>query len=372
MNRNVTDVTAIHALQGWSGVMVFAEFHHSSSSCERHAGVSDPVTSESIGNTGEFDPVTFELIGKARELADKTGQQVVCIALGSGVAGPAADLLHYPVDRVLVYDRPELRHYVAGVYAAFFQDAILTEKPSIVLMGATPVGRSLAPRIAVRFRTGLTADCTVLDIRPNGDLVQTRPAFGGNIMATILTKNARPQMATVRYKVMPRAERREGRPGEELGRVIEREISRPEAVESLARHLRSVLTRSEDRVPKADSISDAKVIVAVGRGVKSESDLEMFGALAERLGGMLGGSRPLVEKGWIPVSRQVGQSGRTVRPDVYLALGISGAIQHVAGISGGIVIAVNSDKTAPIFQFANYGIVGDIYAVVPALLKALY
>lgn len=346
------------AWSGWSGIMVFAEFHHSASPSGRDGG--------------EFDPVTFELIGKARELADKTGQEVVCVVLGSGVAGPSADLLHYPVDRVLVYDRPELRHYVAGVCAAFFQDAVLTEKPSIVLMGATPVGRSLAPRIAVRFRTGLTADCTVLDIRPRGDLVQTRPAFGGNIMATILTKNARPQMATVRYKVMPRAERRASRrPGEDLGEVVEREISRPEAVKSLARHIRSVLTRSEERVPKADSISDAKVIVAVGRGVKSESDLEMFGALAERLGGMLGGSRPLVEKGWVPVSRQVGQSGRTVRPDVYLALGISGAVQHVAGISGGTVIAVNNDKTAPIFQFANYGIVGDVYAVVPALLKVL-
>lgn len=341
----------------WSGIMVFAEFHHAAS----------PTDS----GGGEFDPVTFELIGKAREMADKSDQEVVCVVLGSGVTGAAADLLHYPVDRVLVYDRHELRHYVAGVYAAFFQDAVLTEKPSIILMGATPVGRSLAPRIAVRFRTGLTADCTVLDIRPNGDLVQTRPAFGGNIMATILTKNARPQMATVRYKVMPWAERLDGCPGKKPGVLVEREMSQPDAVKSLARHLKSVAVRSEVLVPKADSISEAKVIVAVGRGVKSNSDLEMFEALAERLGGMLGGSRPLVEKGWIPVSRQIGQSGRTVRPDVYIALGISGAIQHVAGISGGTIIAVNSDKVAPIFEFANYGVVGDIYSVVPALLKVL-
>ncbi len=338
---------------GWSGIMVFAEFHH-------------PATPDTPD--GEFDPVTYELIGKARELADKTGQEVTCVVLGSGVTEPAKELLYYPVDRVLVYDRPELRHYVAGVYAAFFHDAIVAEKPSVVLMGATPVGRSLAPRIAVRFRTGLTADCTVLDIRPNGDLVQTRPAFGGNIMATILTKDARPQMATVRYKVMPRAERAE-RPG--AGRLFRREITEPAALASLARHLKAVAVRSEERVPKAESISEAKVIVAVGRGVKSEKDLEMFEALAERLGGMLGGSRPLVEKGWIPPSKQVGQSGRTVRPDLYIALGISGAIQHVAGITGGTVIAINSDRTAPIFEFANYGIVGDIYEIVPELLKVL-
>lgn len=342
----------------WKGIMVFAEFH----APEAAAQVAGQAPA-----AGEFDPVTFELIGKARELADKTGQEVVCAAVGWGVAEVARELLDYPVNRVLVYDDPAFKHFVAGVYAAALQDAILAEKPGIVLIGATPVGRSLAPRVAVRFRTGLTADCTVLDIRPNGDLVQTRPAFGGNIMATILTKDARPQMATVRYKVMPRAQRL----AKPYGRIVKTAVSEPETAASLARHLNSISVKSEALVPKTDSISDAKVIVAVGRGVRSEGDLAMFEELARRLGGVLGGSRPLVEKGWLPSSRQVGQSGRTVRPDVYLALGISGAIQHVAGISGGTVIAVNSDRDAPIFRAANYGIVGDIYAIVPELLKAL-
>lgn len=331
------------AFPDWKGIMVFAEFHDG------------------------FEPVTFELIGKARELADKTGQEVISVALGYRVAGAAEELLHYPVDRVLVYDEPHLKHFVAGIFASYLQDAILKEKPSIVLIGATPVGRSLAPRIAVRFRTGLTADCTVLDIRPNGDLIQTRPAFGGNIMATILTREARPQMATVRYKVMPAA----ARLAKPFGRAARQRVEHPDALASLAHHLGTVKVKSQNLVPKADSISEAKVIVAVGRGVRSEADLGMFEELAGRLGGPLGGSRPLVERGWIPASRQVGQSGRTVRPDLYLALGISGAIQHVAGISGGTVIAVNNDRNAPIFQTANYGIVGDIYAIVPELLKAL-
>ena len=329
----------------WKGVMVFAE-------C----------------SGGRFEPVTYELLGKARELADKTGQTVSCVAIGAGMKDAARDLLFYPVDRVLVYDAREFHHFTSGAYSAALEDAVLQERPSVVLIGATPLGRSLAPRVAVRFRTGLTADCTGLDIRPSGELVQTRPAFGGNIMATILTRDARPQMATVRPKVMPRAERVSG----VRGVIVDKQVSAPSALANLAQHLRAVRPVSEIPQPKAESIADAKVIVTCGRGVRSAKDLKMFGLLAERLGGVLACSRPLVEKGWQPASRQVGQSGRTVRPDVYIACGISGAIQHVAGMSGSrTVIAINSDRNAPIFETANYGLVGDVYEVVPELLKAL-
>ncbi len=344
------------------GILVFAESHE-----------------------GRIEPVTYELIGKARELADKTGQEVVCVAIGywpDRTSGDPGDLLRYPVDRVLVYNAPEFGRFIAGVYAAAMEDAILLEKPSVVLMGATPVGRSLAPRIAVRFRTGLTADCTVLDIRPNGELVQTRPAFGGNIMATIVTRNARPQMATVRPKVMPRAEARmeagaETRKGigaeaESVGRLQTRQISSEHALAELLLHLQKARITAENPLPKAESISDAKVIVACGRGVRSKDDLKVFDELAQRIGGVLAGSRPLVEQGWIPAELQVGQSGRTVRPDVYIACGISGAIQHIAGMSGSTtIIAINQDKDAPIFESANYGLVGDMYEIVPALLSLL-
>jgi electron transfer flavoprotein alpha subunit len=325
--------------------MVFAEFHG-----------------------GRFEPVTYELVGKGRELADNSGQKVTCVAVGCGIRDAARRLLSYPVDRVLVYDSRDFNHFVSGAYASALEDAILLERPSVVLVGATPLGRSLAPRVAIRFRTGLTADCTGLDIRPTGELVQTRPAFGGNVMATILTRDARPQMATVRPRVMPKAQTAAGG----YGVILDKQVAAPSALASLARYLGAVRVRSETPLPRAESIAEAEVIVACGRGVRAQKDLRMFDLLAQRLGGVLAGSRPLIEKGWLPSSRQVGQSGRTVRPDVYLACGISGAIQHVAGMSAsGTVIAVNSDRDAPIFETANYGLVGDIYEIVPGLLKAL-
>ncbi|HHW19233.1 MAG TPA: electron transfer flavoprotein subunit alpha [Firmicutes bacterium] len=329
------------------GIMVFAEYHG-----------------------GRFEPVTYELIGKALELAAKVGDNVVCVAAGESVLEPARELLHYGVDKVLVYDAPELRYFVAPAYTEILEDAIRRVKPGVLLIGATPLGRSLAPRVAVRFRTGLTADCTILDIRPDGELVQTRPAFGGNIMATIVTRETRPQMATVRYKVMKRAERRpvpsgdleevtlSGSPGGTLARIRE--------------HLNRIKVISDSPLPKTESIADAEVIVAVGRGVRSDKDLPMFERLAERLGGVLACSRPLVEKGWFPASRQVGLSGRTVRPKLYIACGISGAIQHAAGMSESeVIIAINQDRNAQIFDVAHYGIVGDMYEIVPELLRLL-
>lgn len=317
---------------------------------------------------GRFESVTYELIGKAWEMADKTGQEVTCVVVGHNIK--AEDLLFYPVDRVLLYDSPMFQYFVAGTFAAAIEDAVLVEQPSVVLIGATPVGRSLAPRVAVRFRTGLTADCTVLDIRPNGELVQTRPAFGGNIMATIVTREARPQMATVRPKVMPRAEAaRHPRNGCTLRSMA---VSSEHALTELASHLARTRVMLDRPLPKSVSISDAKVIVACGRGLRSRDDLDMFDELAQRLGGVLAVSRPLVEQGWMAPDRQVGQSGRTVRPDLYIACGISGAIQHIAGISSSTtVVAINNDSGAPILEAANYGLVGDMYRIVPALLSLM-
>lgn len=363
-NMSQANVSQVFPVQSYKGIMVFAEF------CD-----------------GQFEPVTYELLGKARELADKVAQKVICVTIGLAVQEAAAELLHHGVDKVLVYDAPFLEHFIADVYADVLEHAVRRELPSVLLIGATPLGRSLAPRLAVRLRTGLTADCTMLDIRPNGELVQTRPAFGGNIMATILTRNSRPQMATVRYKVMKRAERRETTSG-----VVElikfgdqtrshselqhkEKLQRENQLELLTRlrqHLSRTRVISRSPIPKAESIAEAEVIVALGRGVRSEKDIVMFSRLADKLGGMLAASRPLVEKGWFPASRQVGLSGRTVRPRLYIALGISGAIQHVAGMSESeVIIAVNQDKNAQIFEVAHYGFVGDIYEIVPKLLELI-
>jgi electron transfer flavoprotein alpha subunit len=316
---------------------------------------------------GRFDPVTFELIGKGRELADKVGQKLSAVVAGDGIENLSEELLHYGVDEVLQYDDSGLRYFVPASYADILEDAVDFLRPSVLLIGATPVGRSLAPRLSTRLRTGLTADCTLLDIRPNGELVQTRPAFGGNLMATIVTRYARPQMATVRHKVMPRAQRRE----QSSGTVQVRQIT-PLLKRRLSAALAPNRVLSQDPVPAPESIADARVMVIVGRGVRSERDLGMFDDLARRLGGVLGCSRPLVEKGWMPASRQVGLSGRTVSPDLCIVLGVSGAIQHIAGMSGSkTIIAVNKDPDAPIFGVAHYAVTGDLYEVVPALWRQL-
>lgn len=331
---------------------------------KKHSGVM--VVAQSTN--GAFDPVTYELVGKGNELAAKAGVKTACVVAGYRVTVGAAELLSYGVDRVLVYDHPALKHFRGDVYADVMEDAVLREKPGVLLLGATPEGRSLAPRLAVRLRTGLTADCTSLDIEPNGDLVQTRPAFGGNIMATIVTPNMRPQMATVRPKVMPKPERMPGHNGHL--RQIDIDAS------GLARRIPALLLREEvleERgIAPAESIADAKIIVAVGRGLRSPDDIPMFEELAAKVGGVLACSRPLVEKGWFHASKQVGLSGRTVRPLLYVACGISGAVQHVAGMSESrTIVAINEDKHAPIFEVAHYALVADLYEVVPLILRAL-
>lgn len=310
---------------------------------------------------GEIHPVTLELIGKARELAMKVNYPVYAIFIGHNIADKANELLHYGVDEVFVYDYAELKDFRIEPYAAAFEDFVNKIKPSSLLVGATTVGRSLAPRMAARFRTGLTADCTILEIKENTDLVQIRPAFGGNIMAQIICPNTRPQMATVRYKVMNAPERM----CEPSGKISVCNIDTVKLVSNI-----EVLKVTHKEIEA--SISDAEVIVAAGRAIKSEKDMVMVRELAELLGGQVAGTRPLVEAGWIDAKRQIGLSGRTVKPKLIIVLGVSGAVQFAAGMNNSeYIFAINSDPKASIFNVAHYGIVGDVYEIVPALIEKL-
>ncbi|MBI6088712.1 FAD-binding protein [Clostridium perfringens] len=310
---------------------------------------------------GEIHPVTLELIGKARELADKVNQKVYCLFMGNGIKDKAGELLHYGADEVIVYDYKELENFRIEPYTAVFYDFINKIKPCSILVGATTLGRSLAPRVAARCRTGLTADCTILDIKENTDLVQIRPAFGGNIMAQIVTPNSRPQMATVRYKVMSAPGRNEECTGEIKYFEIENDKLKSD-----------IEVKEIKQKPKEHSISDAEVIVVAGRGVKSEKDLELIKELADLLGGELAVTRPLIENGWADANRQVGLSGRTVRPKLIITCGVSGAIQFVAGMNNAdYIFAINKDEKAPIFKVAHYGIVGDIYEIIPKLIEKI-
>jgi electron transfer flavoprotein alpha subunit len=308
---------------------------------------------------GEIHPVTLELIGKAKELAAKINHPVYCVFMGHNIAHKAEELLHYGVDEVMVYDYSELKHFRIEPYTAAFEDFVNNYKPTAILVGATTVGRSLAPRLAARFRTGLTADCTVLDMKETTDLIQIRPAFGGNIMAQIATPNSRPQLATVRYKVMSAPERSK----EASGKVTMCSLE----ADKLASNIKvlKVIPKQKER-----GISDAEVIVVAGRGVKSEKDLDMIKELANLLGAEIATTRPLIEAGWIDAKRQVGLSGRTVRPRLIITCGVSGAVQFTAGMNNSeYIFAINKDEKAPIFKVAHYGIVGDIYEIVPRLIE---
>ena len=308
---------------------------------------------------GDIHPVTLELLGKARELADKIGHPVQALFLGSGIGDKAHELLHYGVDQVYVVDSPELLDFKIESYAAAFEAYINQIKPSAILIGATSVGRQLAPRVAARFKTGLTADCTILDIHENTDLVQIRPAFGGNIMAEILTTRTRPQMATVRYKVMNAPERSE----EAKGEIIPLDVP---ADKLKARMEVLGIIKKE----KQKTIENAEVLVVAGRGIKKVEDLAMIRELADLLGGDVACTRPLCEAGWMEAAHQIGLSGRTVRPKLIITCGVAGAIQFVAGMNNSEqVVAINSDPEAAIFKVANYALVGDIYEIIPQLIE---
>lgn len=310
---------------------------------------------------GRLHPVSLELIGKAQELAKPVGFKVNAILIGSGVSAYAEELRHYGVGEVAVYDDPALSYFRADAYAACAEDYIKFRKPSVVLVGATSLGRSLAPRLSTRFHTGLTADCTRLELRENTDLVQIRPAFGGNIMAQIITTNTRPQFATVRYKVMEQPARQTEAGGEILPRKLPKGVG-----ESKVTHVSTV------PVPAGKSISDAEILVVGGRGLQKEADLGMVKELAALLGGDWAVSRPLVEKGWATNDRQIGLSGRTVRPKLIITCGVSGAIQFAACMKASDhIVAINTDPEAPIFDVAHIAMVGDLYEILPRMIEKL-
>lgn len=310
---------------------------------------------------GDIHPVSLELVGKAKEMAKKINHPVYCIFMGQNIKDKANELLGYGVDEVFVYDDPELKHFRIEPYTAVMEDFINKVKPTIVLVGATSIGRSLAPRVAARFRTGLTADCTILDVEENTDLAQIRPAFGGNIMAHIFTPNNRPQFATVRYKVfsVPEID------CQAKGKVTICDIAK----DKLASQIKVLEVKMK---PKVESIEDAEVIVVAGSAVKKPQDLELIKQLAEKLGGMMAVTRPLIEAGMADPRLQIGLSGRTVKPKLIITCGVAGAIQFVAGMDKAeYIVAINIDENAPIFNVAHYAIIGDIHEVVPKLINKL-
>ena len=311
---------------------------------------------------GAIQPVAFELLGKARDLADALGEKVVALLLGYNVKEEAQRLIEMGADEVIVADCPELKDYITEQYSQAVYQIITEQKPTIVLYGATTIGRDLAPRIAARLNTGLTADCTQLEIADTeeGDkqFRMTRPAFGGNLMATIICPNNRPQMSTVRPGVMQKRQREEGRQGVVTMFAPKFDTAR----------FKVKLINTEMKNTSKNDISEAKILVSGGRGVKNAEGFDKLQALADTLGGMVSSSRAMVDAGVVDHSIQVGQTGKTVRPELYLACGISGAIQHLAGMEeSGYIIAINKDKYAPIFSAADLGIVGDLHKIVPML-----
>ncbi len=303
-------------------------------------------------------PISFELLGKAGEIASKLDMEVWSVVLGEGVSDKASELIYYGADKVYVYDDERLREPNVLVHKEIIVGLVREIKPEIFLVGATPWGRSLAPRIAAALDTGLTADCIDLQVNEEGKLIQIRPAFTGNILAHIETVS-KPIMTTIRYKVMKMPERDPSRKGEIIVRKLEG--MEPEGLRCLGKV-------SERRV----NLADAEVIVAGGKGLKKKEDLKLLEELAELLGGVVGASRPLVEEGWISKDHQVGFSGNTVKPKIYIACGISGSPQHLAGMrDSGMIIAVNTDPSAPIFRHADYGVVADLYEFIPKLISLL-
>ena len=310
---------------------------------------------------GTLHRVTFELCGKAKELSLVTGQPVYALVIGYQVQACAEQLLHYGVDKVFVYDHSAFANFRIEPYTAAFYDFIQLHKPSSVLVGATNLGRQLAPRVAARCRTGLTADCTMLEMKENSDLVQIRPAFGGNIMAQIVTPNTRPQFCTVRYKVFGEPTPSDKSSGEIVKLAVTEEM--------LASAINVLSSREK---PKDVDISEAEVIVAVGRGAASESMRAYARELADLLGGVVACTRPMVESNLFDAKHQIGLSGRTVKPKMIFCLGISGAVQFAAGMKASdCIVAVNTDPQAPIFDIAHYCVVGDVNEIVPKLIQKI-
>ena len=312
---------------------------------------------------GVIMPVVIELLGEGKKLANEVGCNLCAVLCGHHVEGLADQLFEYGADKVYVADHEELATYRTDAYTKVINDAIEEYKPEIVLLGATHIGRDLGPCLAVKANTGLTADCTELEIDPEDKKIkQTRPAFGGNLMATIVCPNHRPQMSTVRPGVMEKAAFEEGRKGE----LIKLNVEFKEG--DIRTKVLEIVKTMKDTV----SLTDAEIIVSGGMGLGKPEGFELLKQLADKLGGIVAASRAAVDAGWIDHAYQVGQTGTTVKPKIYIACGISGAIQHVAGMQNSEqIIAINTNENAPIFEIADYGIVGDLYKVIPAIMEAL-
>lgn len=323
-----------------------------------HKGVAVFVEQRS----GEIQGVSLELLGKGKELANKLGEKLTAILLGNNIDHLANELIYHGADEVVVVNNPALDVFVTEPYTKALVNVINERKPEIVLIGATTIGRDLGPRVSARVHTGLTADCTSLEIDDETrNLLMTRPAFGGNIMATIICPDHKPQMSTVRPGVMKKLERDEALSGE----IIKMNVEFTEEDMNV-----QVLEYIKETAKKAN-LEDAKIIVAAGRGV-GEENIGLLKELAEVLGGEIAGSRAAVDAGWLEKDRQIGQTGKTVRPTLYIACGISGAIQHVAGMEESeYIVAINKNATAPIFEVADLGIVGDVKQVVTSLIANL-
>ena len=339
-------------------------------SLEEYKGVA--IFAQQVDN--KLSSIAFELIGKAHELAADLGTDVTAVVLGKGIANLADELGEYGADKVVVIDDPALETYRTEPYAQALTAYINEYKPEIMLVGATAIGRDLGPTVSARVKTGLTADCTSLEIgdfplqpkegveQKHNQLLMTRPAFGGNTIATIACPDNRPQMATVRPGVMQKLDKVAGRKAEVIN--FNPEIKENNRFVEILNIVKNVATTVD--------IMDAKILVSGGRGVGSAENFKLLDDLAEVLGGTVSCSRAVVDAGWKPKDLQVGQTGKTVRPNVYFAIGISGAIQHTAGMEeSDIIIAINKDETAPIFDVADYGIVGDLNKILPALTEAL-
>lgn len=337
---------------------------------EEYRGVY--VFAQQVDN--ELSGIAFELLGKAKDLAKDLDTDVTAVLVGSDVKGLVDDLAKYGADKVIVVDDPELKEYRTEPYTHALASVINEYKPEIMLVGATAIGRDLGPRVSARVQTGLTADCTVLEIgdfplraipgkeQKHNQLLMTRPAFGGNTIATIACPDNRPQMATVRAGVMQKAEPKPGAKAEVI------EFNPGFTPNNKYVEIMDVVKEVAETV----NIMDAKILVSGGRGVGSKENFKILEDLAEALDGTVACSRAVTDNGWLPVDRQVGQTGKTVRPQVYFAIGISGAIQHVAGMEeSDLIIAINKDEDAPIFDVADYGIVGDLNKIVPQLTEAI-
>jgi len=312
---------------------------------------------------GQIMPVTYELLGEGRKLADDLEEEFSLVLLGWKIEEKARELTRYRIDKLYMVEDSLLEHYHTSFYTQALVDLVRSEKPGIILLGATSLGRDLAPRVAARLKTGLTADCTGLEVEPEErNLLQTRPALGGNIMATIISPHHRPQIATVRPKVMKRAKP----DGKGQVRVIK--IKPDLASEDEMVRILELIREEKDVV----DLQEAEIIVSGGRGLGKPENFSLIRRLAHLFGGAVGASRAVVDAGWIPSYHQVGQTGKSVQPKLYVACGISGAIQHQAGMrSSEIIVAINKDPNAPIFDIATYGIVADLHRFIPVLIDQL-